>query len=144
MLNHPPNSACARARPLRSVSRTTAGVNYGWNVMEGGQCYNASSCNQAGLTLPVVTYSHAGGACSVTGGIVYRGQSIPEIRGHYFYADYCAGWVRSFRFANGAATEQREWAVGSVGSVLSFGEDAAGEMYLLSSNGRVYRFAPGP
>jgi glucose/arabinose dehydrogenase len=126
---------------VNAVTQSTAGVNYGWNVMEGGQCYNASSCNQTGLTLPVVTYSHAGGGCSVTGGIVYRGQAIPEIRGHYFYADYCAGWVRSFRLVNGAATDQREWAVGSVGSVTSFGEDATGEMYLLSSNGRVYRFA---
>ena len=128
---------------VNAVSQTTAGVNYGWNVMEGAACYNASSCNQSGLTLPVVTYTHAGGACSVTGGVVYRGQAIPEIRGHYFYSDYCAGWVRSFRLVNGAATDQRDWAVGSVGGVLSFGEDAAGEMYLLSSNGRVYRFAPG-
>jgi glucose/arabinose dehydrogenase len=128
---------------VNAVGQTTAGVNYGWNIMEGGVCYGASTCTQTGLTLPVVTYTHAGGACSVTGGIVYRGQTIPEIRGHYFYADYCAGWVRSFRLVNGAATDQREWAVGSVGSVLSFGEDAAGEMYLLSSNGRVYRFAPG-
>jgi glucose/arabinose dehydrogenase len=125
---------------VNAVSQTTAGVNYGWNVMEGASCYSASTCNQSGLTLPVVTYSHAGGACSVTGGIVYRGQGIPEIRGHYFYADYCAGWVRSFRLVNGAATDQRDWAVGSVGSVTSFGEDAAGEMYLLSGNGRVYRF----
>jgi hypothetical protein len=116
-------------------------VNYGWNLMEGGQCYNASSCNQSGLTLPVLTYNHSGGACSVTGGIVYRGQRIPDIQGHYFYGDYCAGWVRSFRLSGGAATAPLEWELGSVGQILSFGEDAAGEMYLLSANGTVYRFA---
>jgi hypothetical protein len=125
---------------VNAVEQSSAGVNYGWNVMEGRQCFNASSCNQSGLTLPVVTYGHSGGACSVTGGLVYRGQRIPEIRGHYFYADYCAGWVRSFRLTNGAAADPRDWSVGAVGSILSFGEDAAGEMYLLSANGRVYRF----
>jgi glucose/arabinose dehydrogenase len=123
------------------VSTTTAGVNYGWKIMEGGQCFGSSNCDRTGLTLPVLTYTHAGGACSVTGGIVYRGQRIPELRGHYFYGDYCAGWVKSFRFANGQATEETTWDVGSVGSILSFGEDAAGEMYLLSANGNVYRFA---
>jgi glucose/arabinose dehydrogenase len=128
---------------LNAVGQSTAAVNYGWNIMEGAQCYNSSSCNQSGLTLPVLTYNHSGGACSVTGGIVYRGQRIPEIQGHYFYGDYCAGWVRSFRVSGGAATAELQWDVGSVGQILSFGEDAAGEMYLLSANGTVYRFVSG-
>jgi glucose/arabinose dehydrogenase len=118
----------------------SAGVNYGWNRMEGGQCFNSSSCDRTGLTLPVLTYTHSGDACSITGGIVYRGQRIPEIRGHYFYGDLCAGWVRSFRHANGQAADPQSWDVGSVGPIYSFGEDAAGEMYLLSGSGVVYRF----
>ena len=125
---------------INVVAASTAGVNYGWRVMEGGQCYNAANCDRSGMTQPVSTYSHAGGACSVTGGIVYRGQRIPELRGHYFYGDYCAGWVKSFRYANGQVTQSQDRALGSIGSILSFGEDAAGEMYLLSSNGTVYRF----
>jgi glucose/arabinose dehydrogenase len=128
---------------VNAVSQSTAAVNYGWNIMEGGQCYNAGSCTQTGLTLPVLTYNHSGGACSVTGGIVYRGQRIPEIQGHYFYGDYCAGWVRSFRLSGGAATSELQWSLGSVGQILSFGEDSAGEMYLLSGNGNVYRFVSG-
>ena len=119
----------------------TAGVNYGWNRMEGAECYGSSSCDRTGLTLPALTCTHAGGACSITGGIVYRGQKIPEIRGLYFYADYCAGWVRSFRYTNGQATEPLNWDVASGGSVVSFGEDGAGEMYLISGSGVVYRFA---
>lgn len=119
----------------------TAGVNYGWNRMEGEECYGSSSCDRAGLTLPALTYPHVGGACSITGGIVYRGQKIPEIRGHYFYADYCAGWVKSFQYANGRASEPLTWDVASGGSVVSFGEDGAGEMYLISGSGAVYRFA---
>jgi glucose/arabinose dehydrogenase len=117
----------------------TAGVNYGWRTMEAQHCYNASSCTQTGLTLPVLEYDHSGGACSITGGFVYRGTAIPEISGHYFYSDYCSGWLKSFRYTGGQATNQLTWSVGSIGNVLSFGEDSAGELYILSSNGRVYR-----
>jgi glucose/arabinose dehydrogenase len=115
-----------------------AAVNYGWRIMEGAHCYNASSCNQAGLTLPVHEYSHAEG-CSVTGGYVYRGDDLAGLDGHYFYSDFCSGFLRSFRLAGGSATDHREWDVGDLGNVLSFGEDSAGELYVLSSNGRVYR-----
>ncbi|MEO5590638.1 MAG: PQQ-dependent sugar dehydrogenase [Gemmatimonadaceae bacterium] len=125
------------------VPASRAGVNYGWNVMEGSQCYNAGSCNKQGLELPVLEYNHSGGQCSITGGFVYRGAAIPELTASYFYADYCAGWVRSFRYSAGAVTEQRLWAVGSVGFLTSFGEDAAGELYVTSSNGRVYRIVEG-
>jgi hypothetical protein len=90
---------------------------------------------------PVVEYSHADG-CSITGGYVYRGSRIPSLVGHYLYADYCRGWVRSFRFDGGQVQDRAELGVGDVGQVLSFGEDSARELYILSSNGRVYRLAP--
>jgi len=115
---------------------TDGGLDFGWNVMEGNECYSTSSCNQAGLTLPVLVYGHSDG-CSITGGYVYRGQSIPTLRGTYFYSDYCSGWLKSFRY-DGSVTEQRDWGL-SLGNVLSFGEDAAGELYVLSANGNVYR-----
>ena len=124
------------------VTTTRAGVNYGWNVLEGSSCYAASSCSKQGFELPVLEYGHENGQCSVTGGFVYRGSAMPELRGTYLYADYCAGWVRSFVYT-GTATDKREWDLGSVGSVTSFGEDAAGELYLTSGNGRVYRFTRG-
>jgi glucose/arabinose dehydrogenase len=118
---------------------SAAGRNYGWHTMEGTQCYNPSSgCNQAGLTLPVLDYDHSQG-CSITGGFVYRGAAIPEIRGVYFYSDYCPGFLRSFRLSGGAAVDQRDWAFTNIGNVTSFGVDAAGELYVLSANGRVYR-----
>lgn len=123
------------------VRGDAAGLNYGWHIMEGSQCYNPSSnCSRAGLTMPIVEYEHTGGACSVTGGLVYRGSRIPSLRGHYFYGDYCAGWVRSFRYSNGQAADQQSWDLGDVGRIQSFGEDASGELYLLSANGTVYRF----
>jgi glucose/arabinose dehydrogenase len=123
------------------VPAATGGQNYGWNVMEGTHCYGSSSCARSGLLLPVTEYSHSDG-CSVTGGVVYRGSRLAQLRGHYFYADYCQGWIRSFRYANNQATEQRTWDLGSIGQILSFGEDSSSEMYVLSANGRVYRFVP--
>jgi hypothetical protein len=125
------------------VPANRGAVNYGWSVMEGNHCYAATSCNRSGLDVPALEYGHGEG-CSVTGGFVYRGAAIPGIRGLYFYSDYCAGFLKSFRYANGAATEQRTWNVGSLGAVLSFGEDAAGELYILSGNGTVYRMASAP
>jgi glucose/arabinose dehydrogenase len=126
---------------INVVPAGTGGQNYGWNVMEGTRCYSSSSCSKTGLTQPVSEYSHSDG-CSITGGIVYRGTKLTALRGHYFYADYCQGWIRSFRYVNGQVTDQRNWDLGNIGQVLSFGEDSAGEMYVLSGNGRVYRFAP--
>jgi hypothetical protein len=81
---------------------------------------------------PHIVYNH-GEDCSVTGGHVYRG-GIDELRGVYFYSDYCSGWLRSFRFVNGTAAEQTQWDVNEVGNVTSFGEGGDGEMYLLTES----------
>jgi glucose/arabinose dehydrogenase len=120
------------------------GLDYGWNVMEGSICYGGGSCDRTGLALPVTEYSHDQG-CSVTGGYVYRGTAVPAIQGHYFYADYCQGWVRSFRLQDGAASDPRDWpALAPGGPVASFGEDAAGELYVLDAGGSVYRVVAAP
>ena len=118
------------------------GQNYGWHVMEGTSCYNARSCSQGGLTLPVIDYTHADG-CSVTGGYVYRGQAIPALQGTYFYSDYCNGWIRSFRYSGGRVTGARSWPeLDPHGNVTSFGEDASGELYVLVGAGTAYRIVP--
>lgn len=113
-------------------------LNYGWNRMEGAHCYGLPVCRRAGLVEPLVEYSHDDG-CSITGGVVYRGKRLPFLAGHYLYSDYCSGFLRSFRYVNGAVVERRQWPVGDLGSVYSFGEDAAGEVYIVSGNGTVYR-----
>ena len=121
---------------------TAAGLNYGWNIMEGDRCYRGDGCDRSGLTMPKVVFNHSGGACSVTGGFVYRGRRVPSIAGHYFYSDYCAGWLKSFRMQNGAVTDRRDWIPSSnLGHVTSFGEDGAGELYILSESGSVFRIA---
>src|SRR2546425_577203 len=117
------------------------GLNYGWRIMEGAHCYNPNPCTSTGLVSPAVEYDHSNGQCAIIGGFVYRGTRFPALAGQYFYADLCAGWVRSFGYAGGAVTGQTSWNLDlSPGSPLSFGEDARGELYLLTGGG-VYRIA---
>jgi glucose/arabinose dehydrogenase len=113
------------------------GQNYGWNVMEGAHCHGAGTCDQTGLTLPIYEYDHDDG-CSITGGHVYRGTAIPDVIGHYFFADFCEGWVRSLRPAGGTP-QVVEWDLGNLGRITSFGVDSLGELYVVTVNGRVYR-----
>lgn len=115
------------------------GLNYGWNTMEGDQCYRDRSCDRSGLVMPKVTFTHVGNNCSVTGGFVYRGRAIPALAGTYFYSDYCAGWLKSFKMVNGAVAEQKTWTVPNLGHVVSFGEDGSGELYIISESGKVWK-----
>ncbi len=126
-----------------AASGAGRGANYGWDIMEAGRCFEPpSGCDPAGLVLPAVEYDHGDG-CSVTGGYVYRGSAIPALQGTYFYSDFCSGWVRSFRFAGGAVTEEREWPALQSDNVSSFGQDDGGELYVLSAGGTVYRIVEG-
>ncbi len=126
---------------VNAVPASTAGLNYGWNVWEGLSCYNASTCSATGFQAPILDFGH-GPACSVTGGYVYRGSAIPAIRGHYFYSDYCAGFLRSFRYENGVAVDQKDWGL-TASAVASFGVDFAGELYMISGNS-ILKIAPVP
>jgi hypothetical protein len=113
--------------------------------MEGSVCFNpTTNCNSGGLALPVLDYPHTNNPCaaSVTGGYVYRGTAAPAAQGTYFYADFCAGFVRSFRFNNGSALEQTEWPLLAASSITSFGQDGLGELYILTKGGAVSRIVP--
>ena len=131
---------------INAVPRTTAGVNYGWKIMEGTACTGfLGICDQSQLTLPVHEYgTHDEGSCAVTGGFAYRGTAIPEIAGLYFFSDYCRGGLRSFRLVNGAATDVREWNAGVGGSITSFGEDRDGELYVITHGGTVGKLIKAP
>lgn len=130
-----------RSEEIDVAPANKAGINYGWNVMEGLRCYRTPGCSHGRLEPPAVAYDHGGGVCSVIGGHVYRGRRVPQIVGTYFYSDYCTGWLRSFRYENGSAVEQRSWKMEDIGNVVSFGEDSAGELYIVAENGKIYRFA---
>ena len=127
---------------VRAAEGAGRGANFGWNVTEGRHCYADAGCDPTQFTLPVLEYGHDEG-CSISGGFVYRGAAIPDLQGHYFYADYCEGWVRSFRLQDGQAVESQQWpTLAPGGAVPSFGQDAAGELYVLSAEGRVFRIVP--
>ena len=104
--------------------------------MEGTTCYRVAGCSQAGLTLPALDYKH-GPRCAVTGGYVYRGSAIPALQGTYFYSDFCVAELHSFRYVGGAVSDQRDWpTLASNNNAVSFGEDAAGELYLVTRSDR--------
>ena len=128
------------------VGASQSGLNYGWNTMEGSQCYNATSCDKTGLTLPAFEYNHGSNSangCSITGGYVYRGSAIAELAGHYFYSDYCRGFLKSFVYSGAKVSEQTDWAIPNIGPVLSFGRDGGGELLLVASSGKVHRIVRG-
>jgi glucose/arabinose dehydrogenase len=115
----------------------TKGANYGWNIMEGSHCYPPSTgCNQSGLTLPVVEYDHTQG-CSVTGGYVYRGDQIASLQGYYIYGDYCSGNIWALAYNGSFVTENILLAESEL-SITSFGEDLAGNLYILDRQGGIY------
>jgi glucose/arabinose dehydrogenase len=135
-----------RREEVNIVAAGQGGLNFGWNTMEGTQCYNATTCIQGGLTLPAFEYDHgSNGAngCSITGGYVYRGSAIAELAGHYFYSDYCKGFLKSFLYAGGTVSGQADWAINSVGNIVSFGRDGNGELLVVAASGRVYRIVRG-
>lgn len=140
----------------------TPGRNYGWSKIEGNHCFDptigcgATGCDSTGIVLPIREYSHSedGFSCAITGGYVYRGTAIPSLRGAYFYADYCSGRIRSFRYDGSTLTEltdrTAELAPGggfSITSVSGFGEDGFGELYIVdraAANGEIYKIVPDP
>jgi glucose/arabinose dehydrogenase len=125
---------------LKRGSGTIA--NFGWNHFEATHVYDASTglLARGRYVAPVAEYPHSDG-CSVSGGYVYRGKRVPAAVGRYFYGDYCSGTVWSLRIAGSKATSVRREPF-SLRGLSSFGEDTAGELYVMSvDSGGVYRLA---
>lgn len=127
---------------IEEVDIIEKGGNYGWNIMEGSKCFppSVSNCNRTGLKLPIAEYSHKDG-CSVTGGYVYRGNRLASLYGAYVYGDFCSGKVWALRYDGSKVTEHIE-LIDLELQISSFGEDERGEVYILSYNGKIYRFKP--
>jgi len=122
-----------------------AGLNFGWPIIEGDECWEAAvmPCDTTGLEFPILTYPRADGNCVIIGGYPYRGPSYPALQGAYLYGDYCSGRIW-------AAARDAEGVWNSVELldtdmlITSFGEDEAGEVYVIDGlSGGVYRIVPG-
>ncbi len=122
------------------------GENYGWKVMEGTLCGEGNTagcplgtppCDSPEYKLPILEYDHSGGECSVTGGFVYRGASIPDLYGRYVYGDFCSG--RIWAATRQGAVWTAELAPITAPSLTTFGEGADGELYLGTETGALFK-----
>jgi glucose/arabinose dehydrogenase len=121
---------------------SAGGQNYGWKLMEGTHCGGGGNagcapgvppCGDPAYTLPVLEYDHGGGRCSITGGYVYRGLSIPDLYGMYVYGDYCSGQIWE------ASSQSGTWSSTllpiQISQLQTFGQDSIGELYVGTGNG---------
>jgi len=138
-------------------------INYGWKRLEGAVCFSPrSGCNRSGTMLPTLDLPHGNGRCSVIGGSVYRGNDIPELVGQYFWSDFCTRELSTALFGDDAVSQREVWLTvadadadpapahsihhldhgkGS-GFVTSLGVDSAGEIYVSTFGGTVYKVEP--
>ena len=127
-------------RGYEEIDLVKRGLNYGWNVMEGFHCYppSVSSCQQDGLEPPLVEYPLTSRNCAVTGGYVYRGSRVPLLQGAYLYGDFCSGRIWGLIY-DGQEVSDTQLLLDSSLQISSFGEDEAGELYILSFDRKIYR-----
>lgn len=112
------------------------GQNWGWNLFEGTEEFRAGSGSADELRRPVIVYTRDEGQ-SVTGGYVYRGDDYPQLEGLYLYADFSAGWIAGMRADDPSLDSPTRVLVEDAGNPASFGQDAAGELYVVDLGGTV-------
>ena len=118
-----------------------SGRNFGWPIMEADECYEAESCDDTGMTAPVLVVPHER-ACAIIGGPVYRGTAIPELHGHYVYGDHCVGWLRTAPlYDDGSFGPITDWEreLGDLGQITSIDIDDTGELIVTNLEGQVLR-----
>ena len=124
---------------FEEIEIVTAGGNYGWNIMEGGSCFNASTCNMTGLTLPIFSYPRSDGT-TVIGGYVYRGTQIPSLVGNYVYADFGNGQI--WMLTESGTTWTRTPLLASGRSISAFGQGDNGELFVVDFAGSISQVRP--
>jgi uncharacterized repeat protein (TIGR03806 family) len=131
---------------IEEIDLVRPGDNLGWSIFEGNDCFRGdAACQQGGFRFPVVTYAHQNGRVSVTGGYVYRGSALPDLRGTYLFADFLSKEIFALTTTpqGGHAFERKATMVGR--GVASFAEDRAGELYVIDLGGAIFRIDPaGP
>ena len=142
---------------INKISFNQSGINFGWKIMEGSNCYDAESCDQKGLTKPIFDYpSDASYAfslmgikqkevygCSVTGGYLYRGNEISDLKNLYLFSDFCTGKIWALNQKNLKVIDiTEELFFDSKNMISSFGQDINGELYIVEFSGTIYKIIP--
>jgi len=116
------------------MAGSRGGINFGWPIYEGLHCTGLNECDSTGLTMPITEHEHGAEGCAVIGGYVYRGVSYPVLRGTYLFSDFCSGFIWGL-----SRNDSGAWRVEKLGeagfAVTAFGQDLAGEVYILDHVG---------
>jgi glucose/arabinose dehydrogenase len=125
---------------FEEVDLVQKGLNYGWNIMEGAHCFNPpTGCDMTGLTLPIAEYDHSEGVTEI-GGYVYHGTAISGLAGAYVFGDFSNGKIWELTESSGTWT--RTLLLSSGHNFSAFGQDAAGELYIVDYAGSVLKIVP--
>jgi glucose/arabinose dehydrogenase len=116
------------------------GLNFGWSAIEGNHRFNNDQSTD-GVTAPIHEYEHVNNDCSISGGVLYRGASVPALVGYYVFADYCSGQIRALQIANRA--EVKQVALGVVPAVTAISQGPDGELFVASGAGSIYTVDQG-
>ncbi len=131
-INHSP------ASDRRDAGR---GANFGWSAFEGFETFNEDQPAE-GAVLPLFVYDHGGGRCSVTGGTVVRGETVPDLTGWYVFGDYCTGQIWALD-PTAPPTAPRVVEIARLDGLAALVEGPERELYAVSNAGTVARFIPG-
>lgn len=128
---------------FEEVNLVVKGGNYGWNIMEGLHCFQPpNGCPMDGLELPITEYDHSEGS-SITGGYVYRRNSMNELRGRYVFGDFGSGRIWSLEETT-PGSWTRTLLLDTNYNISSFGLDRAGELLVVDYGGNILRLRQAP
>lgn len=123
---------------IEEIDIVVKGGNYGWNIMEGSECYDADNCDKSGLFQPIFEYDHSVGY-SITGGYIYRGTNYPDLYNAYIYADFVVGKIWALK-AKGNNMYENSLLTEKIPQISSFGTDKENNLFVLSFDGYIYKF----
>ncbi len=126
-------------KPNEEIDIVTKGKNYGWNIMEGWECFKPPvGCHRGGLELPIWQYTNNMGR-SITGGFVYRGKEISGLDGKYIYGDFVSGRIWALEYDGKKVVSNVLISHDSGRNISSFGIDENNEIYFCAFDGRIYK-----